>query len=53
MSKACPNCGVVPQLLPAGGVCPWCGMQGAFTPGCLQLVVWLIVIVALVVALGA
>lgn len=53
MSRACLNCGFVPQLPPAGGVCPYCGMQGAFTPGCFQLVVWIIGIVALLVALGA
>lgn len=46
--KPCPDCGFVPQLPPAGGNCPYCGKQGVHTPGCLQLIVWIIVIGGLI-----
>ena len=48
----CPHGGFRPMYPPAGGVCPWCGRQMC-VPGCLQMIVWIIVIIAVLVAFGA
>lgn len=49
--KPCSNCGFIPQLRPAGGVCPWCQKPGAFTPGILVWLFWIGLIIAILAAL--
>jgi hypothetical protein len=50
MSLQCQHCGFRPQLRPAGGVCPWCG-KPMCTPGCLVILLWIIVAIAIAAAL--